>query len=520
MKLRLTLLMLALAAIAPPAASASPILVVGPDGDVRQVDDPNLPPPEATDPLAGLDYCETGVRRAPRLGTTDPPVGAAASVTGAISAARRRGAISDGQARGYRSAWSAGRRAVRRLRGTRRGEQRAVVNIIASLAARDRLTASRMPIVFLTLRRNTEYWTSGKPLPLTPPPAGPPSKRPCAGQAGQGGARVTFTGDPVVFQWYRGQGLHVQQLANFGQANALWTRCAQPTPNQKTPCDPAALRRLLDRMADIASSRGGFKAWEYFFPFGGGPPPWISGLAQGTGIQAFARGFQLLGEERYKRVGRDALGAFRKSPPTGVRVKSGNGSHYLIYSMAPGLRVLNGFLQAVTGLYDFAATTGDSRARALFRAGDRAARREIPRYDTGAWSLYSLGGRESDLGYHRLVRSFLNNLCERTRRTTYCRTARKFLQYQRENPVVGGRQPRGARVRRPVRLRFSVSKISCTTVRVFRDGRRVFFRRRVLGRGGHEALWVPRQKGDYEVRYEAIDLMNHKITVAKQFRVR
>jgi hypothetical protein len=273
-------------------------------------------------------------------------------------------------------------------------------------------------------------------------------------------------------------------------------------------------------MADIAANRNGFAAWEYYFPFGGGPPPWISGLAQGTGIQAFARGFQLLGIERFKRVGRDALGAFRKRPPSGVRVRSGNGSHYLIYSSSPGLRVLNGFLQAITGLYDFAAITGDRRAMSLFRAGDRAARREIPRYDTGAWSLYSEGGRESDLGYHRLVRSFLNNLCERTKRSTYCRTAKRFLSYQRRAVVVGGRQPRGARVRRAVPLRFSISKISCTTVRVFREGKRVLFRRRVLGRGRHEALWAPARRGDYEVRYEAIDLSNHKVTVTKQFSVR
>ena len=80
--------------------------------------------------------------------------------------------------------------------------------------------------------------------------------------------------------------------------------------------------------------------------------------------------------------------------------------------MSPGLRVLNGFLQANTGLYDFAQLTGDAEARRLFKAGDRAARREIPKFDTGAWSLYSLGGRESDLGYHRLVRDFLDNLCD------------------------------------------------------------------------------------------------------------
>ena len=129
-----------------------------------------------------------------------------------------------------------------------------------------------------------------------------------------------FGDDPVVFQWYAGQGLQIQPLANFGKANALWKQCqpaagttppassaqATPTPpptggtpvGTVTPtptpaptpapsdCHPEQLRALLDRMVALASERGGFTAWEYFFSFGGGTPPWISGLAQGTAIQA------------------------------------------------------------------------------------------------------------------------------------------------------------------------------------------------------------------------------------------
>src|SRR4029079_18430406 len=98
---------------------------------------------------------------------------------------------------------------------------------------------------------------------------------------------------------------------NFGKANALWKQCAEapapaPTPTPTAtptvpptggapvaratqtpapPCHPEELRALLDRMLALASDRGGFTAWEYFFAFGGGAPPWIRGLAQGTAIQ-------------------------------------------------------------------------------------------------------------------------------------------------------------------------------------------------------------------------------------------
>src|SRR4051812_3635406 len=143
------------------------------------------------------------------------------------------------------------------------------------------------------------------------------------------------------------------------------------------PCDKAGLKQLLDELVAIRSTRGGFTTWEYWFYFGGGTPPWTSGLSQATAIQALSRASEasITGDRSYLRVARGALGAFQKRPPIGVRVAADGGSHYLIYSFDPGLRVLNGFLQAITGLYDFARISGNSTARSLWKQGDRAARR-------------------------------------------------------------------------------------------------------------------------------------------------
>ena len=208
-----------------------------------------------------------------------------------------------------------------------------------------------------------------------------PSASRARAAAGLGGARVTFEGDPIVFQWYPGQGLQIQPLANFGKANALWRACQPPTeppqPGAEPPprAGPRSCSALLDRLVALASQRGGFTAWEYFFAFGGGTPPWISGLAQGTAIQALTRGSQLLGDPKYVEFARGALGAFERKPPLGVRAPStsGAGRHYLIYSFSSGLRVLNGFLQSLVGLYDFADATKDKRARAAVQ--DRRPRR-------------------------------------------------------------------------------------------------------------------------------------------------
>ena len=101
------------------------------------------------------------------------------------------------------------------------------------------------------------------------------------------------------------------------------------------------------------------------------------------------------------------MGIFRAPPPEGVRVDTPAGAHYLQYSFDPGLRILNGFIQALNGLYDFAAFANDPQGRALFAAGEARGARSSCRPSTRApWSLYR-PGKESDLGYHKLVRDFL-----------------------------------------------------------------------------------------------------------------
>ena len=142
------------------------------------------------------------------------------------------------------------------------------------------------------------------------------------------------------------------------------------------------------------------------------------------------------------------------------------GSHYLMYSFSPGLRILNGDLQAITGLRDL-ATLGRSRAaRVLDRRGESAARRAVAGFDTGAWSLYSQAGRESTLGYHQLVGSFLGNLCRRTRGRTYCSAERRFARYEREPPRIRLARLTRLRAERGTALRFTLSKLASVRVRV------------------------------------------------------
>lgn len=391
-----------LLAAAPPALAGDRVLVVKGDR-IEERWDRYLPPD-------------------PQPLTPDPPRAQAAAqgeIKQALSRALENGRISERQHRRFTRILKEAHAVYdRRSVGERcRTQVSRVLGVISTIAARGGLNASRMPALFLQLKRNIEFWEQEPDIRL--------------------GERVSFGKDPLLLQHYAGYGLQIQPLGNFGKANGLWTEC-QERPRD---CKRKMLHALLTSMLRVASRRAGFKAWEYWFPFGGGYPPWASGMAQATGMQALARGAAFFGEPRFMTAAKNALPLFLKPPPVGVRVSSGRGYHYVLYSFASGLRVLNAFLQAITGLHDYAKLNDDRRGRKLFRAGDRAARRETPRYDTGNWSYYALPNRNlSTWDYHVLVTGFLENLCERTGTRVYCRTSRRFARYSRER---GGPPPPG-----------------------------------------------------------------------------
>lgn len=407
------------------------------------------------------------------------------TVPGALRRAWLARAISRREYMEMRGAWWRANGDVQRLTGIRRAELGAVVAMASRLAAARLLTPSRLEPVFLTIRRNREFWMS-RPLP-----------RPSA--------RITFRGDPVVFEYYSGRGLAIQPLASFGKANALAGSCLRLA--KRYPCRPAALRRLLERMLALGTERGGFLAWEYLIAFGSGTPPWISGMTQATGAQALARGRRALGDARFGRAAKRALGAFDRPTPLGVAVANGRGRRYTMYSFAPRLRIYNGELQALIGLRDVARISRSRHARRLYARGEPVARRAVRALDTGAWSLYSEGGKESTLSYHRLVGTFLRGMCTRTGARTYCAAGRRLARYVGEPPRVRVARATGRRplVRRRAAITFTLSKVSQVMVQVRdRRGAIALARGMRLARGRHRVVWVPRRAGRHRLRIVAL----------------
>jgi hypothetical protein len=460
MRRRLALALLLVAAAAG-EAQAAPVLEVRPNGVVER-NDPYLPPRAETDPPVPPGTA-TASRARPAARTT---------VRKAITRAYDAGGITADERDEYRRIYSRALSTRARLGGARRAQLSYVIETLEAIAGANQLDASRMAAQFLQLARNTEYW---------------PSRRYPAN-----GERVVFSGSELVFQHYSGYGLQIQPLANFGKANALWR---SERVNR--------LRTLLDELVTIASRRGRFTTWEYWFAFGGGRPPWMSAMAQGTGIQALSRGSQLLEEPSYLRVARRAIRAFSTRYPVGVRAGGRDGgNHYLIYSFSPGLRVLNAFAQTLNGLHDYATISGHARAMDLFRKGERSLRAELPGYDTGAWTLYSLGGAEATEEYHELASDFVTNLCERTGEAFWCNAAVRLEGYLGEAPRM---ELVTTELTEDVKqyVRFRLSKRSTVRMTVSRGGDVVHSFTATSPYGVRAYGWTPTRPGSYVVTLSA-----------------
>jgi hypothetical protein len=451
------------------------------------------------------------------------------TVPAALGRLERTGALGHAAVVGYLAAYRAALRSAGRLSGTRRTELDAVLANLEAIAAAGELTPSRAPALFLTLARNRQWWTTGPLL--------------------ADGAHVSFPGSRLVWEYYAGQGIEIQWLATFGEANGYYLSGHD-----------TELRGVLAEAIPLASERAGGIAWEYLFQFDGGSPPWTSGLSQGTAVQVLARAYGRFHEAGYLQAAEAALGIFHAPPPEGVRVPERAGVWYAQYTYAPHDRILNGFIQALVGLYDFTQITGDPLGQQLFEAGDAGARAMAPFYDTGAWSRYDQFS-ESSLSYHELLEEFLAHLCERTRlgeplarwqaagatgasgsRTTggagaaaarggaqahgagartaaspavaqpipgdaiYCTMASHFGRYVHTPPrlaLLTRRLPVSARAG----VQVALSKIATVSLTVRRGARVVWSNRATVEGGRPRLLWVtPSRPGVYAVSLSATDL--------------
>ena len=136
--------------------------------------------------------------------------------------------------------------------------------------------------------------------------------------------------------------------------------------------------------------------------------PWYSALAQGQGISVLVRAHQASSEPRFLNAARSALACFYRSTAEGGVAFTDNFGELWFeeYIVSPPTHILNGFIWASWGVYDYYLATKDSEAQELFQRAVRTLLHNLDRYDLGFWSLYEQSGTRLPMVaspfYHRL----------------------------------------------------------------------------------------------------------------------
>jgi heparosan-N-sulfate-glucuronate 5-epimerase len=165
--------------------------------------------------------------------------------------------------------------------------------------------------------------------------------------------------------------------------------------------------------------------------------PWYSGLAQGQAISLLVRAHAETGEGKYLSSAALAFRSFLADTVTGgVRFEDAEKNVWFEeYLVSPPTHILNGFMWAAWGVYDYFLATGSRQAMGLFGAAVKTLEANLGRYDLGFWSLYELAGTLLPMiaspFYHRLHVTQLRVMYRITSEKIFNQYARRWESYGR-----------------------------------------------------------------------------------------
>ena len=165
--------------------------------------------------------------------------------------------------------------------------------------------------------------------------------------------------------------------------------------------------------------------------------PWYSALAQGQGISVLVRAHKESGDVRYLEAAQRALASFfRPTDAGGVAFTDDRGDLWFEeYIVSPPTHILNGFIWAAWGVYDYFLATNDRSAQELFSRAVETLLHNIERYDLGFWSLYEQSSTRLPMVaspfYHQLHIVQLRVMRRLTGEDKFARVADRWEGYSR-----------------------------------------------------------------------------------------
>lgn len=137
-----------------------------------------------------------------------------------------------------------------------------------------------------------------------------------------------------------------------------------------------------------------------------------SAMTQGECISAFVRAWKMTGSPEFAEGAKRALELMCRPVEEGGTVIFEGGEPFLEEAPSmPRSTILNGWIFALFGLYDFWLAFKDKSARELFEISLHTLKKHLYDYDAGYWSYYDVQGHLASPFYHDVHIYQLHALC-------------------------------------------------------------------------------------------------------------
>ena len=224
-------------------------------------------------------------------------------------------------------------------------------------------------------------------------------------------------------------------IAQYGLGNYnLFKRNAQAERCEKF------MRMANWLVENLEANEEGLPVWNHHFDWEYREvlkAPWYSALSQGQGISALARAYQLTGDQKYKEACEQAFRAFGyETKAGGVTYVDREGYKWFEEAIVdPPTHILNGFIWASWGVYDYYLLTRSEEAKALFNEAVRTLENNLSTFDNAFWSLYEQSGTVLKMiaspFYHSLHIVQLRVMFKLTGKEIFKEYADRWSRYQR-----------------------------------------------------------------------------------------
>ncbi|NVM05147.1 MAG: hypothetical protein HWN67_22695 [Candidatus Helarchaeota archaeon] len=191
-------------------------------------------------------------------------------------------------------------------------------------------------------------------------------------------------------------------------------------------------KKCADWFVENVKDEGNYGVWEHTWiePVYNIEPPWFSAMTQGEAISLLLRAYQIFYDSEYLSNAEKALNSFKE---TNIIYNDENKNIWCEENPTdPPNHILNGFIFAFFGLFDFYRMKKDKVSFSLWNEGIKTLEKNLYLYDSGYWSRYDLLFRRiTSETYHNIHICQLKVLYNLTRLKVFYNFYKRWENYKK-----------------------------------------------------------------------------------------